>query len=270
MGMDRRDFIKLAGLSTLLGLGSKSAWELLRPGQVAAALEAEPEVLTAKRWSMVVDMRKLDEDTTQKCITACHRVHNVPNFSNPIDPAMKIADADKVRWEIKWIWTAPYENAFPGDGQEFMEEKVKDLKFLLLCNHCDNPPCVRVCPTKATFRRDDGIVMMDMHRCIGCRYCMAGCPFSARSFNWRNPRPYIKETFPDYPTREPGMVEKCDFCAKLLAKGQLPACVTASNGALLFGDLADEHSVVREALKENFTIRRKPYLGTNPQVYYIV
>ncbi len=91
MGMDRRDFIKLAGLSTLLGLGGKSALELLRPGQVAAAMEAEPEALTAKRWAMVVDMRKLDEQTAQKCIVACHRVHNVPDFSNPIDPALKVS-----------------------------------------------------------------------------------------------------------------------------------------------------------------------------------
>jgi len=270
MGIDRRDFIKLAGLSTLLGLGGNSALELLRPGQVAAALEAKPEALTAKRWAMVVDMRQLDEQTAQKCSAACHQVHNVPDFGNPIDPAMKISDAEKVRWEIKWIWTAPYDNAFPGDEQEYMDEKVKDLKFLLLCNHCDNPPCVRVCPTKATFRREDGIVMMDMHRCIGCRFCMAACPFSARSFNWKDPRPYIKKEFPDYPTREIGVVEKCTFCNERLANGLMPACVVASQGALAFGDLRDPKSKVRELLDSNFTIRRKPFLGTNPQVYYIV
>ena len=196
MGMDRRDFIKLAGLSTLLGLGSNSALELLRPGQAAAALEGEAKPLTAKRWAMVVNMRQLDEQTAQKCIAACDRVHNIPDFGNPIDPAMKLSAADKARWEIKWIWTEPYENAFPGDTQEYMDEKVRKLNFLLLCNHCDNPPCVRVCPTKATFRQEDGIVMMDMHRCIGCRFCMAACPFGARSFNWKDPRPYIKEAVP--------------------------------------------------------------------------
>jgi len=138
------------------------------------------------------------------------------------------------------------------------------------CMHCLTPACASACPVGALKKLPDGPVVYNDEICIGCRYCMAGCPFSARSFNWRDPRPYIKETYPDYPTREPGMVEKCDFCAKLLAKGQLPGCVTASKGALLFGDLADEKSVVREALKANFTIRRKPYLGTNPQVYYIV
>ena len=85
-----------------------------------------------------------------------------------------------------------------------MDEKVEDLKFLLLCNHCDNPPCVRVCPTKATFRQEDGIVMMDMHRCIGCRFCMAACPFGARSFNWKDPRPYIKEVIPITPPGKSG------------------------------------------------------------------
>jgi molybdopterin-containing oxidoreductase family iron-sulfur binding subunit len=99
---------------------------------------------------------------------------------------------------------------------------------------------------------------------------MAGCPFSARSFNWRDPRPFIKEEYPDYPTRETGVVEKCDFCAQKLAKGQMPSCVVEGKGALIFGDLGEAASPVREALKANYTIRRKPHLGTNPQVYYIV
>jgi molybdopterin-containing oxidoreductase family iron-sulfur binding subunit len=270
MGIDRRDFIKLAGLSTLLGLGGKSAFELLRPGQVEAAMEAEAQALKAQRWSMVVDMRKLDEKTAQKCVEACHKVHNVPDISQPTDPKIKVSPEEKVRWEIKWIWTEHYHNAFPGEAPQYMDEKVEHMNFMVLCNHCDNPPCVRVCPTKATFRRDDGIVMMDMHRCIGCRFCMAGCPFGARSFNWRDPRPFIKAENPDYPTREIGVVEKCTFCSERLAKGLMPACVVASQGALTFGDLSDAKSKVRELLRSNFTIRRKVHLGTNPQVYYIV
>ncbi|MGQ9688188.1 MAG: sulfate reduction electron transfer complex DsrMKJOP subunit DsrO [Desulfobaccales bacterium] len=270
MGMDRREFIKLAGLSTLFGLSGKAAWELLRPGQVEAAVAAGPKPLTAKRWAMVVDMRKLDDATAQRCIEVCHRIHNVPDFSKPVNPKDEIPPETQVRHQVKWIWTDPYHNAFAGAHEPYLSERVHHMNFLLLCNHCDNPPCVRVCPTQATFKRADGVVMMDMHRCIGCRYCMAGCPFSARSFNWRDPRPFIKETYPDYPTREPGMVEKCDFCAKRLAKGEMPACVVESKGALIFGDLADENSPVRQALRENFTIRRKVHLGTNPQVYYIV
>ena len=147
---------------------------------------------------------------------------------------------------------------------------VLERKYLLLCNHCENPACVRVCPTKATFRRSDGIVVMDYHRCIGCRFCMAGCPFGARSFNFEDPRPYLAATNPVFPTRMRGVVEKCTFCSELLAEGKMPLCVEASDGAIVFGDLTDPGSDVRKVLAENFTIRRKPTLGTEPSVYYIV
>jgi molybdopterin-containing oxidoreductase family iron-sulfur binding subunit len=140
----------------------------------------------------------------------------------------------------------------------------------MLCNHCENPACVRVCPTQATFRNSEGIVVMDYHRCIGCRFCMAGCPFGARSFNFEDPRPYIAETNPRFPTRMRGVVEKCTFCSERLAAGELPLCVEASDGAITFGDLTDPESDVRKVLAENFTIRRKPTLGTEPSVYYIM
>ena len=270
MGMDRREFIRISGLAALLGIGGKGAFELLRPGQVEAALEGEAKALTAKRWAMVVNMKKLDEATAQKCIEACDRAHNIPDFKNPVNPKDKLDPDVAQRDEIKWIWTDHFHNAFPGDDHPVMPEKIQHLAFLLLCNHCNNPPCVRVCPTKATFQRDDGIVNMDMHRCIGCRFCMAGCPYGARSFNWRDPRPFIKDQNPAYPTREAGVVEKCTFCAERLAQGLMPACVEASSGAMVFGDLNDEKSEVRVTLQKNYSIRRKVYLGTNPQVYYIV
>ena len=122
----------------------------------------------------------------------------------------------------------------------------------------------------ATFKREDGIVVMDPHRCIGCRFCMAGCPFGARSFNFRDPQPYVKDVNPEFPMRTRGVVEKCTFCTERLAQGKLPACVEASEGAMLFGDLNDPGSPVRQALSKNFTIRRKPTLGTQPGVYYII
>ncbi len=112
-----------------------------------------------------------------------------------------------------------YEQAFPDQENKFATEPLQDRRVLVLCNHCDNPPCVRVCPTQATWRRDDGIVMMDYHRCIGCRYCMAACPYGSRSFNWRDPRPYIKDINDGYPTRTKGVVEKCNFCEERLATG---------------------------------------------------
>jgi molybdopterin-containing oxidoreductase family iron-sulfur binding subunit len=114
--------------------------------------------------------------------------------------------------------------------------------------------------------------MMDFHRCIGCRYCMAGCPFGARSFNFRDPRPYIKtELNPTFPTRDRGVVEKCNFCEERLGAGKMPACVEACKcKALSFGDLEDPGSEVRKALGSQYSIRRKPELGTEPGVYYII
>jgi molybdopterin-containing oxidoreductase family iron-sulfur binding subunit len=99
---------------------------------------------------------------------------------------------------------------------------------------------------------------------------MAACPYGSRSFNFRDPRPFVARIHPDFPTRMMGVVEKCNFCAERLAVGQMPACVEASKGALTFGDLQDPESEVRKLLRSNYTIRRKQGLGTGPQVYYIV
>jgi molybdopterin-containing oxidoreductase family iron-sulfur binding subunit len=135
---------------------------------------------------------------------------------------------------------------------------------------------VKVCPTKATWKREtDGIVMMDMHRCIGCRFCVVACPYRARSFNWTHPRDHIKgEMNPDYPTRIKGLVEKCTFCAERLRDDREPACVEASRkvlqgwGALTFGDVNDPKSKVSKILRESHTVTRMFGLGTHPNVYY--
>jgi len=179
---------------------------------------------------------------------------------------------DNRNHEIKWIWDTHFHNAFIDLHNNYMSESVHHRPFAVLCNHCENPPCVRACPTKATFKRKDGIVLMDFHRCIGCRFCMAACPYGSRSFNFKDPRTGLddKEINRKFPTRMMGVVEKCNFCAERLAVGKIPACVEASNGAITFGDLSDPHSPVREVLHDNFTIRRNTALGTEPSVYYIV
>jgi Fe-S-cluster-containing dehydrogenase component len=112
---------------------------------------------------------------------------------------------------------------------------------------------------------------MDFHRCIGCRYCMAGCPYGSRSFNWRDPRPFIQQPTLDFPTRTRGVVEKCNFCEERLATGELPACVEAcKERALIFGDLKDRNSDLRKALEGKHLLQRMPELGTKPRIYYIV
>ena len=257
MSVDRRKFLKLAGLSTLVGMAGKATLDAWASGPT---VEPYGQPLTGKRWAMVVDLRKWTEEDSRACIEACHREHNVPDLDRPKD-------------EVKWIWTEDFEHSFPTQENHYLSAEMHHAQVPLLCNHCDNPPCTRVCPTQATWKRDqDGIVMMDWHRCIGCRFCMAACPYGSRSFNWRDPRPYIEgELNPEFPTRQRGVVEKCTFCEERLSKGRLPACVEAcGSGALAFGDLEDPHSEVRELLHEHYAIRRKPGLGTQPEVYYLV
>jgi Fe-S-cluster-containing dehydrogenase component len=268
MSMDRRQFLKIAGISSILGLGASvtSAANLsLKQGLTPPQVEKNKEALIAKRWAMVVDMSKFtNEEDVKKVVSACHQTHNVPDFRNS-DGSVNRKD------EIKWIWQAPYERAFPGQDNKYMSEHMKEMPFFVLCNHCDNPPCVRVCPTKATFKLPDGITMQDEHRCIGCRFCMAACPYGSRSFNWRDPRPFIKNANLEYPTRTKGVVEKCTFCTERLSVGKLPACVEAApKGGLLFGDMEDPNSEVRKIVTNQYTIRRKPDLGTGPAIYYIV
>lgn len=264
MDKSRRDFLKIAGLSAL-GIGTLPFNDVLAQGE-NIKVSANPKALTAKRWAMVVDLAKFKDsgvDAMKACAEACHKIHNVPKFENSKD-------------EVKWIWTEELSHALPEQEylyvKEYVKEALKGLPVIVLCNHCDNPACVRVCPTKATFRREsDGLVLMDYHRCIGCRYCMAACPYGARSLNWRDPRPFIKELNREFPTRTRGVVEKCNFCAERLAVGLPPACVEAcKNKEMVFGDLEDPESEVRKLLRTRFSVRRKPGLGTQPQVYYIV
>lgn len=256
--MDRRGFCKIIG-ATCLGVALKPVYDLLnRAPVVDAVTKRDNQVSQGSSWAMVVNMNACKAgDGCTVCSDACHAYHNVPDFGNPKD-------------EIKWIWTAPYETAFPELDHEYQANYLKDTPYILLCNHCDNPPCVKVCPTKATWKTEDGIVMMDYHRCIGCRYCMAACPYGARSFNWIDPREKIKDINPDYPTRFKGVVEKCNFCQERIERDLLPVCVEACpEKALSFGNLNDPESEIRKVLASNRTVRRKPEKGTEPKVFYI-
>ncbi|MFC1953828.1 sulfate reduction electron transfer complex DsrMKJOP subunit DsrO [Chloroflexota bacterium] len=258
METNRRGFIKVAGLATLGLVIAKPITDIFARGQSGkASTSALTPAHTTTRWGMAVNLDACSEaDGCTECIDACHKYHNIPEIENKEEA-------------IQWIYKAPFEKVFPEHETEFIGGDKKDIPVMLLCNHCANPPCIRVCPTSATFKREDGIVMMDFHRCIGCRYCMAGCPYGSRSFNWQDPVPFIKEKNPDYPTRTRGVVEKCNFCAKRLSEGLLPACVEACpEKALTFGNLLDPDTEIREILKTQHILRRFPELGTEPNVYY--
>jgi len=261
--MRRRRFLQIAGL----GIAGASSLPVARAIARASTSEptAEPAAATPgrKRWAMVIDEKKcLAHGGCRECIDACHLAHNVPAMEDP-------------RHEVKWIWKEEFRHVFPDLVTPYTSAQVKEHSTMVLCNHCDNPPCVRVCPTQATWKRPDGIVMMDEHRCIGCRYCVAGCPYGSRSFNWKDPRPSLgKEQNNDYPTRTKGVVEKCTFCTERLAVGKPPVCVEESErvgcGALVFGDAGDPGSAVSAILREALVVRRKPALGTSPHVFYIL
>jgi molybdopterin-containing oxidoreductase family iron-sulfur binding subunit len=133
-----------------------------------------PGQKTAKRWAMVIFTRKKASPALQKKVSeACHSYHNVPKIEGP--------------QEVKWIWSDTYKATFTEDASNFPAKSLTERSFLMLCNHCENPACVRVCPTKATFQRENGIVVMDYHRCIGCPLLYGGLPLRRAQFQLQNP-----------------------------------------------------------------------------------
>ena len=241
--MDRRDFIKKSG--TVLAGGSGALSLPVLSSCTPELAEAE-RVLEGKRLGMVIDLTRCKPGCTI-CLDACREENNV-------------AFHDDARWDVHWIRKVKIR---PKDESHGTEEKT----VLLMCNHCDDPPCVQVCPVQATFKREDGIVLVDHHRCIGCRYCMIACPYNARYFNYKENEDWPNK---EYPKRSHGVPEACNFCAHLVDQGKMPACVDACDvGALVFGDLNDPNSEVSRVIAENSVKRIREDWGTEPKVYYI-
>lgn len=257
MSDSRRQFLKLAALAAL------GAGRCARPVTSAPAAGVGPATTRQgrRRWGLVVDVaRCLEQPGCRACIDACHTTHNVPDIPDE-------------RRQVRWIAKEPWARVFFDVDHEFAPTKLHQESVVVLCNHCERPPCVRVCPTQATWKRSsDGIVMMDLHRCIGCRYCLAACPFGARNFHFMDPSPHIKNPHDGFPSASKGVVDKCNFCVERLDKGLEPACVLACRqkgaSALTFGDLGDPNSEVSRTLRARFALRRRSELGTGCSVFY--
>ena len=243
--MKRREFLQATGGVVVAGAASAYAVKFLVTSDLGkASTEIEP---SGKKWGMVIDLTRCREGCTA-CIDACREENNV-------------AHHDDDRWNVHWIRKARLKSKH-GDGPE--------KSVILMCNHCDNPPCAQVCPVQATYKREDGIVLVDHHRCIGCRYCMIACPYNARFFNFKESEEWPNKKFPK---RSHGVAEACTLCAHRLERSQQPACVEAcakaNVGALSVGDLNDPESEVSRLIAGNPTRRIREDLGTEPKVYYI-
>lgn len=206
------------------------------------------------QWAMVIDQSKCTG--CGYCTLACQAHNDV----NPDIQWNKVLDAGEI------------------DG--------KKVYLARPCMQCEHAPCVEVCPVGASYYRDDGIVMMDYDKCIGCRYCQVACPYDARSFNWENfdgNNPAVPEWGePEVERRPRGVPEKCAFCYQRIDRGlelgltpgvdadATPACcVVCPTGARVFGDLNDPHSNVSQMLMKNASYRLRENLGTGCRVYYL-
>ncbi len=237
--VNRRTVLKtaIAGLAaTVLGPGLllvEFGGEAKAAGQTASA---------TRRWGLLIDLSRCRENCSA-CVEACSQEHGWH---------VEARGASEPQW-IRII-----EATDPTTG--------KSSHVPLLCQHCANPPCADVCPTSATFRRDDGIVLVDRHRCIGCRYCVMACPFGVRFF--------LGDAVHDQRVHSPrgkGTAEGCNMCVHRVDDGRLPACVeacAAANGAMTFGDLHDPNSPIRAALAEKAATRLRADLALAQGIRY--
>jgi len=228
----RRSFLK-----TSLGAAAVA----IAPGMLLFDLaHGKPEGASGKvRWGMLIDTAQCKQGCDE-CVTACHKENGVSGGTRATDS--------------QWIRKVDLKDT--GSGRE--------LSLPMMCQHCEHPPCVDVCPTTASFKRADGIVLVDKHRCIGCRYCMMACPYKARSFVHEP----LHDQNPDVP-RGKGTVEACTLCVHRVDEGMQPACAEACpNKAILFGDLNDPESEIAKKVRSVASVQVRADLGLNTGIRY--
>ncbi len=253
---DRRRLLKFLAIA---GASAAAASALPRVVSRTAGASSEAQSKPSPRlsqWAMVFDLRKCEACITigkpPQCVEGCNTEHFVPEGQ-------------------EWIRVLEVEGAA---GHNYFVPRP--------CMQCENPPCVKVCPVEATYRVKEGITLINHERCIGCRMCMAACPYGVRVFNWQQPENPAGATFakysPEYPVpHRKGTVEKCMLCAHRVKDGRLPACVEACPMyAIYLGELTADiatngKDVVKlsKFLAENTAYRLKEDLGTRPRVWYI-
>jgi molybdopterin-containing oxidoreductase family iron-sulfur binding subunit len=235
----RRDF---------LGKAAATAGFALAPGvmfyKMAQARPLDEPVSDKHRWGLLIDTNKC-ADGCDACVDACNNENGLNEIHGP-------------ETDAQWIRKVTIKNKATG--------KVTNLP--LMCQHCEHPPCVDVCPTGASFKREDGIVLVDKHICIGCRYCMMACPYKARSFIHE----VITDQVPDVP-RGKGTVESCTLCIHKVDRGDgttacAEACVKDGHRAITFGDLKDPNSDISRQLNQYQSTQLRPDLRLNTGVRY--
>lgn len=198
----------------------------------------------------------------RRCAEACHEENNHDRPSN--NSYIRVLEMTQGSMDMEQ-GNAAYDHPVPQEGKYYMPVQ---------CQQCDNAPCVKVCPVQATWKEPDGVVVVDYNWCIGCRYCMAACPYHARRFNWRKPEIPAADINPNQGllsnrVRPQGVVEKCTFCLHRTRNGRLPACLEACpTGARVFGNLLDPKSDIRWVIENKRVFVLKEELGTRPRFFY--
>jgi len=237
------------GRRHFLGMAAALAGIAVAPGvrliELATARAPEEPASGKVRWGMLIDTDRCARGC-DACVRACAEENGLAGFGRP-------------RTDAQWIRIVKLRDRATG----------RTHAAPVLCQHCAHPPCVDVCPTGASFRRADGIVLVDRHTCIGCRYCVMACPYKARSFVHEN----LTDQKPEVP-RGKGCVEGCTFCVHRLDRGETEtacaeACRREGEGGMLFGDLSDPESAISRRLKELQWRRLREDLRLDPGVRYV-